>query len=117
MASDQARRPILGDIVIYRSPYETEAGQDVLLPAVVVRTRATCVPEVVEQWGTAWGDDSPPNQDRPELARPEGVVPVLPDDLTVDLAVLGLAYEFRAYTVRSGPNRGEWCAKGADRGQ
>lgn len=70
--------------------------------------------------GTAWGDDSPPGQDRSELARPGDVVPVLPDDLTVDLAVLGLAYEFRAYAVAFGPGQGRdawWCwREGATRG-
>lgn len=43
------------------------------------------------------------------VIRPEGVLAMLPDDMTVDLLVHGLGKDYREYAVANGDDLGEWC--------
>lgn len=104
-------KPTIGRIVIYKSKIDNGPGNDVLSPAVVIRTKATCVEAVAKRWGTEPGtvvsaDD--PAVTHQTAARPAGVVDVLPDDDTVDLLVFGLGKDYREYGVRQGDGLGEW---------
>lgn len=104
-------RPRLGDMVIYRSPVDNGKGNDVLSPAVVLRTRATTVATVISRWTpeqrkvVSLTDCSVVHE---TVGRPEGVVDELPDDHTVDLLVHGLGHDYRAYSVSRGRGRGQW---------
>lgn len=81
-------------------------------PAVVIRTRRTCVPEVIDRWGpepTTVTSASDPSVTHQTSSRPEGVLAMLPDDMTVDLLVHGLGKDYREYAVANGDDLGEWC--------
>lgn len=139
-----AELPSLGDHVIYKSKIDNGPGNDVFSPAVVIRTRNTCVPEVIDRWGpdpvTVRSPDSPeylaavascpepgwhithnycpgcpwtiegdPHAATHQTApRPEGVLAMLPDDVTVDLLVHGLGKDYREYAVEQGDGLGQW---------
>lgn len=104
-------KPTLGRIVIYSS----ETGDGVLSPAVVLRTRDTCVEEVAQQWlydpafavsaGIVQDHDAALTQ---TAIRPPEVVDVLADDDTVDLLVHGLGRDYRRYNVTQGTGPGQW---------
>lgn len=81
------QRPSPGRIVLF----ESATGSGTKLPAIVLRTRASTDPEVIERWG--------PNPKGETIPKPEGLVAELPDDLTVDLLVFGLASDYREYAV------------------
>lgn len=140
--------PILGQRVIYKSKIDNGPGNDVYSPATVIRTKATCVPEVIDRWGpspdvvhtppsqeyldkvaacpepgyhqthrycpvcpwTELGDPAATSHEK--AARPAGVLPMLPDDATVDLLVHGLGRDYREYAViQATPTRwglGQW---------
>jgi hypothetical protein len=103
--------PTIGRIVIYKSKIDNGPGNDVFSPAVVIRTRETCVPAVIDRWGpeprtvTSASDPSVTHQ---TSSRPAEVVAELPDDLTVDLVVHGLGRDYREYNVKYGEGLGEW---------
>lgn len=90
--------PTVGRIVHYQSKH----GDGVLSPAVVLRTRATTVPGVIDRWGPS------PDGTVSGVGRPDGLVPVLPDDLTVDLLVHGLGGDYREYAVPNEDAPGGW---------
>lgn len=99
-------KPTLGRVVIYKSRIDNGPGNDVLSPALVIRTRDTTVAAVVNRWGPAViGSGADPEEN---LFRPEGFVADLPDDDTVDLIVFGLGKTYREYAVPLGEGRGEW---------
>lgn len=101
--------PEIGDTVIYKSKIDNGPGDDVLSPAIVIRTQATTVPAVVERWGPdpaiRVGVDGEKVQTAP---RPPGFVAELPDEETVDLVVFGLGKTYREYAVRRGHGLGQW---------
>lgn len=104
-------RPTIGDIVIYRSKIDNGPGNDVLSPAVVLRTRDTTVPEVVDRWGPETrtvASVSDPAVTHTTTPRPAGLMAELPDDTTVDLLVHGLGQDYREYAVPMGRDRGQW---------
>ena len=104
--------PTLGRIVIYTSKIDNGPGNDVKSPAIVIRTKATTVPAVVERWAAL------PPGDTMEVGegeathvtgqRPADLVVELPDDETVDLYVIGLGKSYREYAVSRGDGRGQW---------
>lgn len=104
-------KPTIGRIVVYRSKIDNGPGNDVLSPAVVIRTRDTCVPAVSQRWGpephtvVSVGDASVTHW---TTSRPDGVVDLLPDDTTVDLLVHGLGRDYREYGVTQGSGLGQW---------
>ena len=105
-------KPTIGRIVIYKSKIDNGEGNDVLSPAVILRTRDTTVAAVIEQWGAeprtvASADD--PSVTHQTTGRPDGVVAELPDDNTVDLLVHGLGGDYREYAVSMGNGRGQWA--------
>lgn len=103
--------PTIGRIVIYRSKIDNGPGNDVVSPAVVLRTRATSVPAVIDRWGPephTVTSASDPDVTHETTARPDGVLSELPDDRTVDLLVHGLGRDYREYAVTEGTGRGEW---------
>lgn len=105
------RLPTIGRIVIYKSKIDNGPGNDVLSPAVVIRTRETCVEAVSKRWGPeprTVHSASEPAVTHETTARPSEVADVLPDDMTVDLVVHGLGRDYREYNVRQGDGRGEW---------
>jgi len=103
--------PTIGRIVIYRSKIDNGPGNDVVSPAVILRTRATTVPAVIDRWGpeprTVASADAPAVTHE-TAARPDGVPSELPDDWTVDLLVHGLGLDYREYGVVCGDGRGQW---------
>ena len=105
-------KPAIGSVVLYKSKIDNGVGNDVLSPAIVVRTRETSVPEVIERWGSvprtvvSASDSSVTHQ---TTARPADLVPELPDDFTVDLAVFGLGKTYREYGITNGEGRGQWA--------
>lgn len=104
-------KPTIGRIVFYKSKIDNGPGNDVLSPAMVIRTKDTCVEAVSRLWGPeprTVVSASDPSVTHETTARPEGVVDVLPDDDTVDLLVHGLGRDYREYGVRMGDDRGEW---------
>lgn len=111
------RGPRLGAKVIYKSKIDNGPGNDVYSPATVIRTRDTCVPEVVARWGpepstvVSAADSSVTHQ---TSARPDGVLDVLPNVVTVDLLVHGLGKDYREYAVVQGPGLGQWQWDGPD---
>lgn len=104
-------KPTIGRIVHYRSKIDNGPGNDVFSPAVIIRTRDTSVPAVIDRWGpeprTVHSADDP-SVTHQTTGRPEGVVAELPDDETVDLAVFGLGKTYREYAVSRGDSRGQW---------
>ena len=103
--------PTIGRIVIYKSKIDNGPGNDVLSPAVVLRTRSTTVPAVIGRWGPeprTVTSASDPTVTHETTARPDSVVADLPDDDTVDLLVHGLGRDYREYAVKKGDGRGEW---------
>lgn len=103
--------PTIGRIVIYKSKIDNGPGNDVLSPAVVVRTKATCVEAVAKRWGpepTTVVSKSDPEVTHETAARPNDVADVLADDMTVDLVVHGLGKDYREYNVKFGDGFGEW---------
>lgn len=103
-------KPTIGRIVIYKSKIDNGPGNDVLSPAMIIRTRETTVPEVIDRWGPvpeevrSFTDDAVHRT----TGRPEGVLRELPDDETVDLAVFGLGKTYREYAVKHGDGLGQW---------
>jgi hypothetical protein len=105
------QKPSIGRIVIYKSKIDNGPGNDVLSPAVVIRTRATTVPAVVERWGSephTVVSASDPTVTHETSARPPSFVAELPDDDTVDLLVHGLGKDYREYAVSKGAGLGQW---------
>lgn len=105
------RIPVLGDQVLYKSKIDNGPGNDVLSPALVIRTKSTCVEAVSKRWGpepSTVVSAADPSVTHQTAGRPEGVLDVLPDDSTVDLLVHGLGKDYREYTVRHGFGLGEW---------
>lgn len=104
-------KPTIGRMVTYKSKIDNGPGNDVYSPAVVIRTRDTCVPAVTDRWGPAPGivvSASDPMVTHKTAARPDGVVNMLPDDDTVDLLVHGLGQDYREYGISKGDGFGEW---------
>ncbi len=104
-------KPTIGRVVIYRSKIDNGAGNEVLSPAMVIRTRDTTVPAVVERWGaeprtvTSAADPSVTHE---TTGRPAGFIAELPNDTTVDLVVFGLGRTYREYAVHQGYGLGQW---------
>jgi len=104
-------RPTIGRVVIYRSKIDNGRGNDVVSPAMVIRTRDTTVSEVIDRWGPepqTVASASDPTVTHETAGRPEGLVAELPDDETVDLVVWGLGRTYREYGVSRGDGRGQW---------
>lgn len=80
--------PEIGDIVIYTS----RNGDGVQSPAIVLRTKETTNLKIINRWETA--EDSLSGN-----GRPADLVPELPDDMTVDLKVMGLGGDYIEYCV------------------
>lgn len=93
-------KPSIGRIVIYCS----KNGDGVTSPAMVLRTRDTTIPEVIERWGTS------PDGTLSGKGRPESLVAELPDDFTVDLLSHGLGGDYREYCIpySETPKPGHW---------
>lgn len=89
LGSSGVALPSLGRIVLY----ESKNGDGILSPAVVLRTRATTDPAIIERWGPD------PDGTLSGNGRPEGLVAELPTDLHVDLLVHGLGGDYREYNV------------------
>lgn len=103
--------PTIGRIVIYKSKIDNGPGNDVLSPAIVLRTRATTVSAVIDRWGPeprTVVSASDPAVTHETTARPDNVIADLPDDTTVDLLVHGLGRDYREYGVTQGDDRGQW---------
>lgn len=103
--------PTIGRIVIYKSKIDNGPGNDVLSPAIVIRTRSTSVPAVIDRWGpepSTVVSASDPTVQHQTAGRPPGVERELPDDTTVDLLVHGLGKDYREYSVKQGTGLGEW---------
>jgi hypothetical protein len=102
-------KPTIGRIVIYTSKIDNGPGNEVRSPAMVIRTRDTCVEEVFDRWGP--GPDTLTAVDGSLVVtapRPTAVVAMLPDDDTVDLVVHGLGKDYREYNVAQGDGLGQW---------
>lgn len=111
LTNDGVPKPTIGRIVIYKSKIDNGPGNDVLSPAVVIRTKDTCVEAVAKRWGpepSTVTSASDPNVTHQTAGRPSEVVDVLPDDTTVDLLVHGLGKDYREYNVKYGDGLGEW---------
>lgn len=105
-------KPSIGRIVLYKSKIDNGPGNDVLSPAMVIRTRDTTVRSVVERWGPeprTVASASDPAVTHETAARPGSFIAELPDDDTVDLAVFGLGKNYREYSVSQGDGRGQWA--------
>lgn len=87
--SNMHGKPTLGRIVIYTS----KVGDGVQSPAIVLRTRSTTNLEVIERWGPT------PEGTLSGKGRPAALVPVLPNDDTVDLLVHGLGGDYREFCI------------------
>jgi hypothetical protein len=104
-------KPTIGRIVMYKSKIDNGPGNDVLSPAIVLRTRATTVAAVIDRWGPeprTVASASDPSVTHETTAKPTSVIAELPDDTTVDLLVHGLGKDYREYGVAQGDGRGEW---------
>ena len=104
-------KPTIGRVVIYKSKIDNGPGNEVLSPAMVIRTRETTVPAVVERWGTeprTVVSASDPAVTHETAARPDAFVAELYDDDTVDLIVFGLGKDYREYAVSRGNGLGQW---------
>lgn len=103
--------PTIGRIVIYKSKIDNGPGNDVLSPAIILRTRDTTVASVIDRWGPeprTVVSASDPSVTHETTAKPESVIAELPDDDTVDLLVHGLGKDYREYAVKRGTGRGQW---------
>jgi hypothetical protein len=98
-------RPSLGRIVIYRSKIDNGPGNDVLSPAMVIRTQDTTVPAVIDRWGPEPITNPDGTQPAP---RPDALIAELDHPHTVDLVVFGLGKTYREYSVVHGSERGQW---------
>lgn len=83
------QRPSPGRIVLY----ESKNGDGIKSPAVVLRTRATTDPAIIDRWGPS------PDGTLSGVGRPDGLVAELPSDYHVDLLVHGLGGDYREYNV------------------
>ena len=102
-------KPSIGRIVTYTSKIDNGPGNEVRSPAVVIRTRATCVEAVFDRWGPEPEPLAAVDGTMVTPApRPPGVVAVLPADDTVDLLVHGLGKDYREYGVTKGDGLGQW---------
>lgn len=104
-------KPTIGRVVIYKSKIDNGPGNDVLSPAMVIRTRDTTVAAVIDRWGPeprTVASASDPSVTHQTTGRPEGVPAELPDDDTVDLLVHGLGKDYREYGVPMGDGHGMW---------
>jgi hypothetical protein len=105
------QKPTIGRTVIYTSKIDNGPGNDVLSPALILRTRDTTVDDVIGRWGpepqtvTSAADPSVTHE---TAARPESVIAELPDHTTVDLLVHGLGKDYREYAVPYGVGPGTW---------
>lgn len=111
-APERGPKPTIGRIVIYTSKIENGEGNEVRSPAVVIRTRDTTVPEVVDRWGPEPTElEAVDGTTHTTAPRPDGVANELPDDHTVDLLVHGLGKDYREYSVRYDPSGtlGTWA--------
>lgn len=81
--------PSLGRIVLY----ESKNGDGIKSPAIVLRTRSTTDPALIERWGPG------PEGTLSGVGKPDGLVAELPTDLHVDLLVFGLGGDYREYNV------------------
>lgn len=86
-------KPTVGRIVHYTSKH----GDGVVSPAVVLRTRDSTVPGVIDRWGPA------PDGTASGTPRPTGLVAEPPDDTTLDLLVHGPGGDYREYAVPQCP--------------
>lgn len=103
--------PTIGRIVIYTSKIDNGPGNEVKSPAIIIRTKSTTVPDVINRWGPeprTVHSASDPSVTHETTAKPESVVAELPDDDTVDLLVHGLGRDYREYAVKRGDGLGEW---------
>jgi hypothetical protein len=103
--------PTIGRIVIYKSKIDNGEGNDVLSPAIILRTSDTTVAAVIDRWGPeprTVSSASNPSITHETTARPDNVIADLPDDDTVDLLVHGLGKDYREYAVKRGDGLGEW---------
>lgn len=101
-------KPTLGRIVLYKSKIDNGPGNDVLSPAMVIRTRETTVLEVLQRWTSGTQLAAMDGELYQVGNRPDGLVEELPDDFTVDLVVFGLGKTYREYAVPHGDRRGQW---------
>lgn len=90
----------IGRIVWYTSKIDNGPGNEIISPAVVLRTKDTTVKAVLDRWGAEpqdlTGVDGKTHTTAP---RPDGPL-YLPDDDTVDLLVHGLGKDYREYGVK-----------------
>lgn len=94
------QKPTVGRMTHYYS----ERNDGVCSPATVLRTKESTVPGVIENWDVD-GENTISG-----IGRPADLVPVLPNQMTVDLIVHGLGGDFRRYAVpfASTPTPGHW---------
>jgi hypothetical protein len=103
--------PTIGRIVIYTSKIDNGPGNEVTSPAIVLRTVATTVADVVGRWGPeprTVVSASDPNVTHDTSARPDAVTDKLTSEYHVDLLVHGLGRDYREYNVPIGPGLGTW---------
>lgn len=104
-------KPTPGRAVHYTSKIDNGAGNDVISPAVILRTRDTTVAAVIDRWGPEPAtvvSASDPSVTHETTGRPANVIAELPDDSTVDLLVHGLGRDYREYGVPYGTGPGTW---------
>ena len=104
-------KPTIGRSVHYISKIDNGPGNDVVSPAVILRTRDTTVPAVIDRWGSeprTVESASDPSVTHETTGRPDSVIRDLPDDTTVDLLVHGLGRDYREYAVPQGVGLGTW---------
>lgn len=101
-------KPTIGRIVLYKSRIDNGPGNDVLSPAMIIRTRDTTIEAVIDRWGPEPQIVGQYPNLHETAPRPANVVADLPDDDTVDLVVFGLGRDYREYTVSRGDERGQW---------
>lgn len=103
--------PTIGRIVLYKSKIDNGPGNDVVSPAIIIRTKSTTVGAVIDRWAdspTTVVSKSDPTVTHETSSRPEEVIRDLPDDETVDLCVFGLGKTYREYCVSKGELHGNW---------
>lgn len=79
----------IGRIVHYCS----KNGDGVISPAIVLRTKDTTVPGVIDRWGPS------PDGTLSGKGRPEGLVSELPTAEHLDLVVHGLGGDYREFAI------------------